>query len=199
MNKIITISRQYGSGGRLIGEMVSKQLNIPFYDSKIIRETMKKTGFTENMIKSTEQRVTNSFLFNLAMGVDEAHNHMKIIEQAEHDVIQNLAKQGPCVIIGRSANFILSEKDTLIVFIYSDINDRITYATEHYNIDAGNAKSIVQKNDHERKMYALNFYNQDWENKNNYDLLLNSGKLGIDTCVKLIIDTIKKDGNTNEI
>lgn len=133
MNKIITISRQYGSGGRLIGEMVSKQLNIPFYDSKIIRETMKKTGFTENMIKSTEQRVTNSFLFNLAMGVDESHNHMKIIEQAEHDVIQNLAKQGPCVIIGRSANFILSEKDTLNVFIYSDINDRITYATEHYS------------------------------------------------------------------
>ena len=199
MNKIITISRQYGSGGRLIGEMVSKQLNIPFYDSKIIRETMKKTGFTENMIKSTEQRVTNSFLFNLAMGVDEANNHKKIIEQAEHDVIQNLAKQGPCVIIGRSANFILSEKDTLNVFIYSDINDRITYATEHYNIDAANAKSIVQKNDHERKMYALNFYNQDWENKNNYDLLLNSGKLGIETCVKLIIDTIKKDGNTNEI
>lgn len=199
MNKIITISRQYGSGGRLIGEMVSKQLNIPFYDSKIIRETMKKTGFTENMIKSTEQRVTNSFLFNLAMGVDEAHNHMKIIEQAEHDVIQNLAKQGPCVIIGRSANFILSEKDTLNVFIYSDISNRITYATEHYNIDVANAKSIVKKNDHERKMYALNFYNQDWENKNNYDLLLNSGKLGIDTCVKLIINAIKKDGSTNEI
>lgn len=198
MNKIITISRQYGSGGRLIGEMVANQLNIPFYDSKIIRETMKKTGFSENMIKSTEQRVTNSFLFNLAMGVDEAHNHMKMIEQTEHDVIQNLAKQGPCVIIGRSANFILNEKDTLNVFVYSDINKRISYAIDHYDIDANNAKSIVQKNDHERKMYALNFYNQDWENKNNYDLLLNSGKLGIDTCVKLIIDTIKKDGNTNE-
>lgn len=99
----------------------------------------------------------------------------------------------------RSANFILNEKDTLNIFIYSDISDRITYATEHYNIDVANAKSIVQKNDYERKMYALNFYNQDWENKNNYDLLLNSGKLGINTCVKLIINAIKKDGNTNEI
>lgn len=188
MNKIITISRQYASGGRTIGKMVAKELGIPLYDSEIIKDTMKKTGLSKEMVESAEQRSTNSFLFNLAMSVDETHNQMSRIEHAEHDVIKEYAKNGPSVIVGRSANFVLDPKDTLNVFVYSDMDDRISYAIKNYGIDEKQAHSMIKKTDHDRKMYASTFYNKDWESKNNYDLMLNSARLGIEKCVELIIN-----------
>lgn len=191
MKKVITISRQYASGGRTIGKMVAQKLGIPLYDSEIIKDTMKKTGLSEKMVEAAEQRVTNSFLFNLAMGVDDAHNQMKQIEKAEHEIIQEYVKKGSCVIVGRSANFLLNEEDSLNVYIYSDVKNRISYATQHYEIDEKNAKIMIEKTDHERKMHALSFYNKEWGNKNNYDLLLNSGKLGIEKCVELIVNAGK--------
>lgn len=191
MKKVITISRQYASGGRTIGKMVAQKLGIPLYDSKIIKDTMKKTGLSEKMVEAAEQRVTNSFLFNLAMGVDDAHNQMKQIEKAEHEIIEEYVKKGPCVIVGRSANFLLNEEDSLNVYIYSDVKNRISYATQHYEIDEKDAKKMIEKTDHERKMHALSFYNKEWGNKNNYDLLLNSGKLGIEKCVELIVNAGK--------
>lgn len=191
MKKVITISRQYASGGRTIGKMVAQKLGIPLYDSEIIKDTMKKTGLSEKMVEVAEQRVTNSFLFNLAMGVDDAHNQMKQIEKAKHEIIQEYVKKGPCVIVGRSANFLLNEEDSLNVYIYSDVKNRISYATQHYEIDEKNAKIMIEKTDHERKMHALSFYNKEWGNKNNYDLLLNSGKLGIEKCVELIVNAGK--------
>lgn len=191
MKKVITISRQYASGGRTIGKMVAQKLGIPLYDSEIIKDTMKKTGLSEKMVEAAEQRVTNSFLFNLAMGVDDAHNQMKQIEKAEHEIIQEYVKKGPCVIVGRSANFLLNEEDSLNVYIYSDVKNRISYATQHYAVDEKDAKIMIEKTDHERKMHSLSFYNKEWGNKNNYDLLLNSGKLGIEKCVELIVNAGK--------
>ena len=190
MKKIITISRQYASGGRTIGKMVADNLGIPLYDTQIIKETMKKTGLSVEMVEAVEQRVTNSFLFNLAMGVDDAHNYMKQIEKAEHEIIQKYAEKGPCVIVGRSANFVLEEKDSVNVFIFSDINDRVSYAVNHYDVDAKQAKIMIEKTDRERKMHAMSFYGKEWGNKNNYDFLLNSGKLGIEKCVELIVNAV---------
>lgn len=191
MKKVITISRQYASGGRTIGKMAAKKLDIPLYDSEIIKDTMKKTGLSADMVEAMEQRVTNSFLFNLVMGVDEAHNNLKQIERAEHEIIRDYVKKGPCVIVGRSANFILGEEDSLNVFIYSDTKDRISYAVKNYNVDEKQAKSMIEKSDRERKMHALSFYNDEWGNKNNYDLMLNSRKLGIEKCVELIVRAAK--------
>lgn len=191
MKKVITISRQYASGGRTIGKMVAQKLGISLYDSEIIKDTMKKTGLSEKMVEAAEQRVTNSFLFNLAMGIDDAHNQMKQIEKAEHEIIQEYVKKGPCVIVGRSANFLLNEEDSLNVYIYSDVKNRISYAIQHYEVDEKDAKIMIEKTDHERKMHALSFYNKEWGNKNNYDLLLNSGKLGIEKCVELIVNAGK--------
>ena len=191
MKKVITISRQYASGGRTIGKMAAKELDIPLYDSEIIKDTMKKTGLSADMVEAMEQRVTNSFLFNLVMGVDDVHNNLKQIEKAEHEIIQNYVKKGPCVIVGRSANFILGVEDSLNVFIYSDTKDRISYAVKNYNVDEKQAKSMIEKSDRERKMHALSFYNNEWGNKNNYDLMLNSGKLGIEKCVELIVRAAK--------
>lgn len=187
MKKVITISRQYASGGRTIGKKVAQELGIPLYDSEIIKDTMKKTGLSEELIEAAEQRVTNSFLFNLAMGVDEAHNYMKQIERAEHDIIRSYVKKGNCVIVGRSANFLLNEPDSLNVFIYSDPKERILYAVNHYHINENQAKTMIKKTDHERKMHAFSFYSKDWGSKDNYDFLLNSGRLGIEKCVGLIV------------
>lgn len=191
MKKVITISRQYASGGRTIGKMVVDELQIPLYDTEIIKDTMKKTGLSAEMVEAVEQRVTNSFLFNLAMGVDDAHNHMKQIEKAEHEIIQEYVKKGPCVIVGRSANFVLEEKDSVNVFVFSDIKDRIAYAVSHYGVNEKQAKVMIEKTDRERKMHAMSFYSKEWGNKNNYELLLNSGKLGIEKCVELIVNTVK--------
>ena len=191
MKKVITISRQYASGGRTIGKMVAQKLGISLYDSEIIKDTMKKTGLSEKMVEAAEQRVTNSFLFNLAMGIDDAHNQMKQIEKAEHEIIQEYVKKGPCVIVGRSANFLLNEEDSLNVYIYSDVKNRISYAIQHYEVDEKDAKIMIEKTDHERKMHALSFYNKEWGNKNNYDLLLNSSKLGIEKFVELIVNAGK--------
>ncbi|MDD3138501.1 MAG: cytidylate kinase-like family protein [Lachnospiraceae bacterium] len=191
MKKVITISRQYASGGRTIGKMVADKLGIPLYDTEIIKDTMKKTGLPAEMVEAAEQRVTNSFLFNLAMGVDDAHNHMKQIEKAEHEIIQGYVKKEPCVIVGRSANFVLEEKDSINVFVFSDIKDRISYAASHYDVEEKQAKLMIEKTDRERKMHAMSFYSKEWGNKNNYDLLMNSGKLGIEKCVELIVNAAK--------
>lgn len=191
MKKVITISRQYASGGRTIGKMVAKELGIPLYDSEIIKDTMKKTGLSAEMVENMEQRVTNSFLFNLVMGVDDAHNNLKQIEKAEHEIIREYVKNGPCVIVGRSANFVLDIKDSLNVFVYSDKASRVEYAVNHYEIDEKQAKLMIEKSDHERKMHALSFYSKEWGKKDNYDLLLNSGKLGIEKCVELITEAVK--------
>ena len=191
MNKVITISRQYASGGRTIGKMVAEKLGIPLYDSEIIKDTMKKTGFSEDAVETAEQRVTSSFLFNLVMGVDDAHNQMKKIENAEYELIRDYVKKGPCVIVGRSANFVLEEKNSLNVYVYSDMKDRIAYAVANYGVDEKNAKSMIERSDRERRMHAMSFYNKEWGSKNNYDMLLNSGKLGIDRCVELIVEAAR--------
>lgn len=190
MKTVVTISRQYASGGRTIGKLVAEKLGIPLYDTEIIKDTMKRTGLSAEIVAAREQSVTNSFLFNLAMGVDDAHNPMKQIVKAEHEIIQGYVDKGSCVIVGRSANFLLDCNDLMNVFVFSDMKHRIDYAMQHYDVDEKKAKYLIEKTDRERKMHTMFFYSKEWGNKNNYDLLLNSGKLGIEKCVDLIISSI---------
>ena len=191
MKRVITISRQYASGGRTIGKMIADELGIPLYDTQIIKDTMKKTGLSTEIIEASEQRVTNSFLFNLAMSVDDAHNHMKQIEKAEHEIIRGYVEKGPCVIVGRAANFVLEQQEAMNVFVFSSVKSRIAYAVSHYGVDEKQANRMIEQTDRERKRFAMNFYSKEWGNKNNYDLLLNSGRLGIETCVELIVSAVK--------
>lgn len=192
--KIITISREYGSGGRDIGRRVADALDIPFYDSEIIRETMKKTGLPEEVIRNAEQRVTSSFLFNIAMGVDVTRNYMQQIHIAEKEVILEKIAQGSCVIVGRSANFILKNKVPAVrAFIYADMDSRMKYATEHYGIDAQDVQSVILRSDSQRSLYSKNFYDEDWGERTNYDMMLNSALLGIDGCTDLILAAYKRE------
>lgn len=189
MKQIITISRQYASGGRIIGAKVAERLGFAFYDTQIIRDTMCKTGLAAQTVEDTEQRVTNSFLFNLVMGVDLARNNVKKIEQAERELINSYVKQGPCVIVGRSANFVLEEAaqaQVLNAYIYAGKGERLAYALRHYDTDEKRARQRIEQTDKERRLYTASFYGKEWGDKQSYDLLLNSGRLGIETCVDLL-------------
>lgn len=187
-SKIVTISREYASGGRTIGRKTAQKLGIPFYDTEIIRETMKKTGLSEEMIQSAEQRVTSSFLFNIAMGVDVGRNYMQKIHFAERDVILEKIAQGPCVIVGRSANFILQNKvPALRAYIYSDMDRRVAYAVEHYGVDSSEARAMILRSDKDRSLYSRSFYDEEWGERTNYDIMLNSAIFGVDGCVELLI------------
>ena len=191
--KIITISREYGSGGRDIGRRVAEALNIPFYDSEIIRETMTRTGLSEEVIRTAEQRVTSSFLFNIAMGVDITRNYVQQIHAAEKEVILEKIAEGACVIVGRSANFILQNRVPAVrAFIYADIDSRVKYASEHYGIDTKDVRSVILQSDSHRSLYSKNFYNEDWGERTNYDMMLNSALLGIDGCADLIVTAYRK-------
>lgn len=186
--EIITISREYASGGRTIGKMTAEKLDIPFYDTEIIKETMKKTGLSEDVIKSTEQRVTNSFMFNIAMGIDTELNYMKKIYFAEKEVILEKVANGPCVIVGRSANFILkSEIIALRAFIYSDKKSRTNYAIQNYKVSQSEAKSLIERSDKERSLHSKSFHDEVWGDRKNYDILLNSGVLGLEECSDIIV------------
>lgn len=189
MKQIITISRQYASGGRTIGAKVAERLGYAFYDTQIIRDTMRKTGLAAQTVEDTEQRVTNSFLFNLVMGVDLARNNVKKIEQAERELIRSYVRQGPCVIVGRSANFVLEDvpaEQVLNAYLYAGKAERLAYAVRHYGVEEAQARQRIEQTDKERRLYTASFYGREWGDKRNYDLLLNSGRLGIETCVDLL-------------
>lgn len=187
--KIITISREYASGGGSIGKMTAEKLDIPCYDTEIIKETMKKTGISEAMIESTEQRVTSSFLFNLAMGVAAERNYMEQIYQAEKEIILEKVSKGPCVIVGRAANFIKkNEIASINAFIYSDLKHRMEYAVKNLNIDEKNVRAVIEKSDKERSLFSRSYYDREWGEKGNYDIMLNTGVLGMEKSSDILVN-----------
>lgn len=193
-NKIITISREYASGGHTIGEKLAEKLDIPFYDSNIVKRTMEITGLPEDVIKNAEERVNGSFLFNVVMGVDSTHNYLKQIQEAEQQVISEEILKGPCVLVGRCANIIIKKKvPSLNAFIYSPKKDRILYAQEQYGVPPEEAEKKIQKSDKERSMYSRNFYNQEWAARQHYDIMLNAAALGIDSCVNILAEIWKHE------
>ena len=185
--EILTISREYASGGRSIGKLTAGKLGIAFYDTEIVKEVVKKTGLSEATIKNTEQRVTNSFLFNIAMGVDAGMNYMQQIYYAEKDIILEKAAAGPCVIVGRSADFILkSGVGSLRAFIYSELEKRMKYAVETYGVEASDARAAITRSDRERTLHSKSFTGLTWGERVNYDVMLNSGALGLEKCSDIL-------------
>lgn len=186
--EIITISREYCSGGRTIGQKTAEKLDIPFYDTEIIKETIKRTGLSEKTIENAEQRVTNSFLFNIAMGVNSGINYIEKIYLAEKDIILEKASKGPCIIVGRCADFILKDNfPSLRVFIYSDKKTRMDYAVKHFGVEPANARSVIERSDKERALHSKNFHDKNWGERENYDIMLNSGVLGFDACSDILV------------
>ncbi len=204
MKKIITIGRELGSGGRTIGKLVANQLGIPYYDRELIDEAAKKTGLTSKYIESSEQKITNSLLYNIAMGTSYGYGILEsankqslpLPEQvfiAQQQIIQECAKKGSCVIVGRCADSILSDSfDVFRVFIYADTKSRINRCVSQYNMTLDTAKKQIKQSDRARSNHYATFTEKEWGNRHNYDLMLNSSALGYQKCANTICDLVRE-------
>ena len=199
-NLIITISREYGSGGREIGEKLAMELGIPFYDKAIIDKAAKETGFCAEFIEKEEQKVTSSLLFNLAtnaysFGNMVSHYGQSLSDQvfqAEAKIIKELASEGSCVIVGRCADYILKNQFPCFnVFVCADFEKRCERAIKIDNIAKENVQDIVRKKDKARIRHNQFYGSQDWGDARNYDITLNSGNLGIENAVQILKTAIK--------
>lgn len=183
---VITIGREYGSGGRLIAKQLSEEMGITFYDKQLITEVAKKTGFSENFIRDTEhQRPTNSFLYDLYTTVATPSVPDQVfIAQAK--VIKEAAARESCVIVGRCADYILREEPHVLkVFVNAPIDQRIRRAREEYGVTELNLESYVIRQDKARASYYNYFATGRWGQSREYDLCVNS-RIGINTAVKVI-------------
>jgi cytidylate kinase len=192
MNKIITISREYGAGGHSIGQQVAKQLGIPFYDRDIIKETARTSGFDPELVEGEGEDVSSaSSIWNAICSVSS--NYFSNTQDAIHDVQQaiilHFAHQGPCVILGRCANEILREAhvDSLNVFIHADEVHRAVRVSELTGVtDATELQKLLARKDDSRHTYYSHYTHKRWGDSRSYDLTLDSGALGYDLCVRLI-------------
>ncbi len=203
MNTIITIGRQFGSGGREIGEMVAEHFKIKCYDKELLSRAAKESGFCEEMIQNHDERPTNSFLYNLVMDtysfgynsssfVDMPISHKVFL--AQFDTIKKIADEGPCVIVGRCADYALSDyKNVLNIFIHADEEFKVQRIKERFddvNTDE-KAREMMNKKDKQRQSYYNYYSSKKWGRADSYDLSINSSILGIEGTVKFIIQYIE--------
>lgn len=195
-NMVITIGRQYGSGGREVGRRLASRLEIPYYDKEILSEASKDSGICEELFEDHDEKPTRSFLYSLVTGVqthgnpstmymDMPLNHRIFL--AQFDTIRRLAGNGPCVVVGRCADYVLrDEKNVVNVFLKADMEHRVERAIER-GAEPSRAQDIVKRRDKERASYYNYYATTTWGDVNNYDLCLDTGKVGYDGAVDMII------------
>ncbi len=182
---VITISREYGSGGRAIGEKLAKELGIPFYNKELILMAAKESGLSEEYIKKTEQMKSTSFLYGLYMGAQALPMNDQIF-LVQSKIIRKIAEEGPCVIVGRCADYILREREDLInVFIHAPLSFRAQRAKSIYEKEAGNMEDFVKKQDKKRASFYNYFSQNKWGDARHYHLAISS-VYGIDFAVEVL-------------
>lgn len=200
MKRIITVGRQCGSGGHTIGKMVAERLGIPMYDKEIIQKVVEESGLTKETVEREGEYSTTSLLFNIASrgvsGYNVADsNNMLLRDQInayQTNYIKELAEQGPCVIVGRSADYILEDRDDCLhVFIYGELEDRMKRVEREHGISSKDSKSHVLDRDKKRGKYYKYVTDQVWGLAQNYTICLNSSELGVERCVDIIVNCYK--------
>ena len=211
MKKIITISREYGSGGRLIGKLVAESLGYDFYDKEIIDMAAQESGLSPDFIKKTEQNLSSGFLYNLLLGSSysgtangaSSINGTQMLPLAdqvfnpERKVILDLAKKGNCVIVGRCADYILNTSDEidskslLNVFIYGNLEEKLKRIENLYKEPEQAAKKTIQQIDKRRANHYNTFTEATWGDRKNYDIMINSSTAGIEETARLISEIAK--------
>ena len=203
MNTIITIGRQFGSGGREIGELVAKKYGIKCYDKELLSRAAKESGFCEEMIQNHDERPTNSFLYNLVMDtysfgynassfVDMPISHKVFL--AQFDTIKKIAEEGSCGIVGRCADYALSDySNVLNIFIHADEEFKIANIKKRFaDVKTDEqAREMMNKKDKQRQSYYNYYSSKKWGRADSYDLSINSGILGIEGTVKFITQYIE--------
>ena len=192
--RIITISREFGSGGRFIGEEVARKLGIAYYDKNIISQIAEKSGLSPEYIQENAELSPKKGLFAYALaGRDITGKSVEdMVYEAQRKVILDLAKKEPCVIIGRNADYILKDRDDVLnVFIHGNMPEKTQRIIRLYNVDEKKAVKMMADTD-KRRMTNYNFYTEHkWGKASNYTLCLNSSQLGYDRCEKIIMECIK--------
>ena len=197
-NKIYTIGREFGSGGKEVGQKLADRLGIKLYDKELLQQAAKDSGFCEEIFENHDEKPTNSFLYSLVMDtysvsgysaapfLDMPLNHKVFLAQFE--TIKKIAENESCVIVGRCADYALSDNpDCSNVFIHADMDIRIKNVSKKLNITENKARDIINKTDKQRASYYNYYTSKRWGDSKSYNLSLDSGKLGTDNCVELIL------------
>ena len=194
-NTIITLGRQFGSGGRAVGKKLAEDLGIPYYDKEILSRAAKESGICESLFENHDEKPTNSFLYSLVMDTYSAGYATMGMEMpmsqkvflAQFDAIKKIAEEGPCVIVGRCADYALEELDNVVsVFVHAPLEKRIARVGEYEKIDPAAAKKMVLQNDKKRASYYNYYSNKKWGDGATYDLCVNTGKVGIYGAAEII-------------
>ena len=186
-NRVITISREFGSGGRTIGKKVAQALGIPCYDSELLQKIAVESGFNENYIKDAGEYAPSGFLSAAFSHRGFGPTNADYLWEIQYKIITELAEQGPCVIVGRCADYVLRDKaDCLKVFIHADMKFRSERIVKEYGERAESPEQRLKDKDKRRAAYHRFYTDMKWGHAQNYDVTLNSGTLGIDKCVEII-------------
>ncbi len=190
-NRIITISREFGSGGRTIGREVAVKLGLPCYDAELIDKLEETTGLSRAYIAERGEYASHGSWLASAFSDRDRNGHsvQDDLWQVQRQVILELAENGPCVIVGRCADYILRETaDCLNIFVYSDMEKRAKRIVEQYGVRGDSPEKRLQDKDKRRAAYYQFYTGMKWGFVQNYHIALNSGALGMDTCVRIIAE-----------
>ena len=197
-NKIYTIGREFGSGGKAVGEKLAERLGIKLYDKELLQQAAKDSGFCEEIFENHDEKPTNSFLYSLVMDtysvsgysaapfLDMPLNHKVFLAQFE--TIKKIAETESCVIVGRCADYALADNpDCINIFIHADMDIRVRNICKSLNVTENKAREIINKTDKQRASYYNYYTSKKWGDSKSYNLSLDAGKLGIDNCVEMIL------------
>ena len=197
--KIITISREFGSGGRTIGRMVAEKLGIPFYDKELVDQIALESGFAPKFIEEHGEHSPGKSLFSYAFAPQGVPGVMNGLSAADFlwniqcSVILQLADQGPCVIVGRNADYILKDRDDCLhAFIHADMDFRADRIVRLYGESEKSPEARLQEKDKRRKANYQHYTGRTWGQAHNYDVCLNSSSLGVDRCAEILLDMVRK-------
>ena len=200
-NLIITIGRECGSGGRHIGQALAEKLGVKCYDKELLNLAAKESGLCKELFETHDEKPTSSFLYSLVMdtysmnGAASGYTEMPLnykVFLAQFNAIKQIAKEGPCVMIGRCADYALADFDNCFsVFFHADLQTRIRRIAKIYDLTDAKAKDRIIKTDKKRSSYYNYYTSKRWGDADSYDLCIDSGKMGVDGSVELVLNAIQ--------
>ena len=196
--KIITISREFGSGGRTIGRQVAEALGIPFYDKELVDQVALESGFAPKFVEEHGEHSPGSSIFSYAFAPQGVPGVMNGLSTADFlwniqcNVILQLAEKGPCVIVGRNADYILKDRqDCLHAFIYADKEARAERIVRLYGESEKSPQARLNEKDKRRRVNYQHYTGRNWGQAQNYDICLDSSKLGLETCTQILLKLMR--------
>ena len=197
---IITISRQFGSGGRTVGRMVAEKLGIPFYDKELVEQVALESGFAPKFVEEHGEHSPGKSLFSYAFAPQGVPGVMNGLSTADFlwniqcGVILQLADQGPCVIVGRNADYILKDrKDVLHVYIHADMDYRADRIVRLYGESEKSPEARLKEKDKRRSVNYQHYTGRNWGNAENYDICINTATIGVENAAELILSLLEKE------